>query len=237
MQRHTRTRSDAAAPRPFAYDLAANTASRVSPLTFQSAHVKTQSSLSSSDGLLMCQSSLCWMRRIKAKLNHCVCNAHISRSEWTFWRHFYWRCIIKTRWWIQDSSPFISSELLNCYIGQKSDIWNLLLCYGGQSIFWGLFWPSLFVFFFLFQKIKVYDSKNDNWKICYKTCFRPEASWTVSQAFILDCGHGKNSFWCRVGFFLQYHGWPQGKNCRACKTVVASNIKVHLSCRTFMVLD
>lgn len=57
MQRRTRGRSDAAAPRPFAYDLAANAASRVTPLTFQSTHVKTESSLSSSDGLLVCQSS------------------------------------------------------------------------------------------------------------------------------------------------------------------------------------
>lgn len=38
LQPRTRVRSDAAAPRPFAYDLAANAASRVTPLTFQSAH-------------------------------------------------------------------------------------------------------------------------------------------------------------------------------------------------------
>lgn len=52
---HVRS-SDTAAPRPFAYDLAANTASRVTLLAFQLAHVKTQSSFSSGNGLLVCQS-------------------------------------------------------------------------------------------------------------------------------------------------------------------------------------
>lgn len=39
-------------PVAFAYDLAANAASRVTPLTFPSTHIKIESTLSSCDGLL-----------------------------------------------------------------------------------------------------------------------------------------------------------------------------------------
>lgn len=114
---------------------------------------------------------------------------------------------------------------------KKPDSWNLL----GSKVFSGDF--SGLNFFFL-RKIKSPWLKHAQLKDLLQTVFQVGGVlWTVLQTFILDCGHGKNSFWGPMGFLSAIPRVATGKHWRADRAVVPHNVEVNSRCRTFMALD